>query len=942
MNIELLTLSEIENVTGEKGNFTVTIKKNPRFIEEDKCIACGLCAEKCPKKVPDEYNADLNKRKAAYIKYGQTVPLKYAIDAENCIYHTKGRCRVCEKVCPTGAVNLDMTAEFVDLNVGAVVLAPGFKPFSPKGIDYYGYDEIPDVVTSLEYERFLSASGPSMGHLSRPSDGGVPEKIAWIQCVGSRNTNCADNGYCSSVCCMYSIKQAVMTGSHLDSDGEQVIFYMDIRAAGKDYERYYQASKEKGIKYVKARPHTLLRGPDNVGVVMTWAGEDGLFNEEYFDMVVLAVGLEAPEDAMKFSQQFDFDLTQYNFAETKSFNPVSTTRDGVFVTGAFHSPKAIPKSVIYASSAAADVEALLADSKGSLTKEKIWPKEKDIAGEEPKVGVFVCSCGTNIAGVIDVKDVTEYASTLPAVAYVENNLFTCSTDTQDLIAEKIKEKNLNRVVIAACTPRTHEPLFQETLQNIGLNKYMIEMANIRNQNSWVHPNEPEKATAKAKDQVRMAIAKVIRNYPLNDIEVNVTPKALVVGGGLAGMSSALSLATQGYETVILEKKAKLGGMAHELFETWKGENVKTELDHLLSAVEKNDRIRICTNTTLESVSGSVGSFIGEIKQDNNKETLEFGACVLATGGKAYVPDEYLYNQESRVITLLELDKILVQDKSSIEKADTTVFIQCVGSRDSQRPYCSRVCCTSAIKNAVFLKKMNPDMNIFVLNRDIRTYADREVLYKKARELGVIFISYNQTSKPEVVKDGEDLNVKIFDPISQLPLEITADYVVLSTAILPNDNSSLVDIFKCGVNSDGFLSEAHPKLRPVDSTVDGVFLAGLCHYPKPINESIAQGKAAASRAGVILSKKTMKLDAIKSHVTHHCDGCALCLDVCPYNAIELEEYEENGKKHKRIKTDKALCKGCGICAATCPKEGVVVEGFTQSQLKAQVDTILENA
>ena len=935
-----MTLSEIEDVKGKKGNFTITIKKNPRFVEEEKCIACGLCAEKCPKKVPDEYNAALNTRKAAYIKYGQTVPLKYAIDSKNCIYHTKGRCRACEKLCPTGAVNLDMQTDYVELNVGAVVLAPGFKPFSPKGIDYYGYDEIPDVVTSLEYERFLSASGPSTGHLSRPSDGGVPEKIAWIQCVGSRNTNCAENGYCSSVCCMYSIKQAVMTGSHLDSDGEQVIFYMDIRATGKDYERYYQSSKNKGVKYVKARPHTLLKGPNNVGVVMTFTSEDGTQNEEYFDMVVLAVGMEAPEDAMKLAHQFDFDLTQYNFAKTNSFAPVSTTRAGVFVTGAFHSPKAIPKSVIYASSAAADVATLLASSKGSLTKEKTWPEEKDIEGQEPKVGVFVCSCGTNIAGVVDVKEVAEYASTLPAVEYVENNLFTCSTDTQDLIAEKINEKNLNRIVIAACTPRTHEPLFQETLQDSGLNKYMIEMANIRNQNSWVHPNEPEKATAKAKDQVRMAVAKVVGSYPLNDIQVNVTPKALVVGGGLAGMSSALGLACQGYETIILEKEKNLGGVALDHFKTWKGEDVKSNLDMMLSEVKKNDNIRVCTKATLESVSGSVGSFIGKIKHEDSIETVEFGACVLATGGKAYTPDEYLYYQDSRVLTSLEFDKLLNQDKADIAKADTVVFIQCVGSRDDKRPYCSRVCCTSAIKKAVSLKKLDPAKNVFILNRDIRTYADREVLYKEARALGVIFISYTRNSKPEVFKDGDDIFVKIFDPISQLQLEIATDYVVLSTAILPNDNSSLVDIFKCGVNSDGFLSEAHPKLRPVDSTVDGVFLAGMCHYPKPINESIAQGKAAASRAGVILSNKTMKLDAIKAHVTQHCDGCALCIDVCPYSAIILEDYEENGKKHKMISTDKALCKGCGICAATCPKEGVVVDGFTQSQLKAQVDTILE--
>ncbi|MFO7749410.1 MAG: FAD-dependent oxidoreductase, partial [Desulfobacteraceae bacterium] len=524
--------------------------------------------------------------------------------------------------------------------------------------------------------------------------------------------------------------------------------------------------------------------------------------------------------------------------------------------------------------------------------------------------------------------------------HVENNMFTCSTDTQDLIAEKVREKGLNRVVIAACTPRTHEPLFQETLQGVGLNKYMIEMANIRNMNSWVHPAEPEKATQKAKVQVRMAVAKVAGNYPLDEIEVSVTTRALVIGAGMAGMNSAINLADQGYETILIEKGTTPGGVAADLNQTWKGEEIKTEVASLVSRVKNHDRIRFLTDTTLTSVSGSVGSFTGELTTGDTPETVEFGACILATGAQGYEPDEYLYREDPRVLTSLELDALVASDEAEAKSAGSTVFIQCVGSRDHQRPYCSRVCCAQSIKKAVLLKKLNPAMDIYILYRDIRTYADKEALYKEARDLGVLFIRYSLDRKPVVARNGDDLVVDTFDPIVQLPLQIQTDRVVLATAIVPNPTDSFVEMFKCGVNADGFLTEAHPKLKPVDSSVDGVFLAGMCHYPKPVDEAVAHGLAAASRAGVILSTKSLKLDGIKSHVTHNCDGCALCVDLCPYNAITLESYEEDGRTHKMIKTDKALCKGCGICAATCPKEGVVVNGFTPGQIRAQMDAILE--
>ncbi|MCG8615849.1 MAG: FAD-dependent oxidoreductase, partial [Desulfobacterales bacterium] len=531
--------------------------------------------------------------------------------------------------------------------------------------------------------------------------------------------------------------------------------------------------------------------------------------------------------------------------------------------------------------------------------------------------------------------------TLPHVAYVEENMFTCAQDTQDKLREIVAEKGLNRIVIAACTPRTHEPLFQETLQNTGLNKYMVEMANIRNMNSWVHPNEPEKATAKAKDQVKMAVAKVSRNFPLEDIRVNITPRALVVGGGLAGMSAARNLADQGYDTILVEKEAELGGVANSLLSTWKGEDVRTHTAEMKDAVGSHEKIQVHTGTQLTAVSGFVGSFTGELTSEAGTEDVEFGACVIATGGREAKPDQYLYGQDDRVMTSLDFNTRIAAGDGFVESLNAAVFIQCVGSRNEYRPYCSRVCCTQSIQKAVGLKKQKPEMDVMVLYRDIRTYADKEDLYHEARELGVIFIKYTRDRQPEVKTEGGDLLVEAFDPVLQLPVSIRTDAVVLATAIAPNATDAFVDLFKTSVNANGFLMEAHPKLKPVDSTVDGVFLAGICHYPKPIDEAIAQGRAAASRASVILSKTSLKLDAIKSSVTHNCDGCALCLDICPYNAIELVDYKgEDGKSHRRIRTQLALCKGCGICAATCPKEGVVVNGFTPGQLRAQVDAILE--
>ena len=939
LNIELLTLTEIDNLSGQPGNFQVTLRQQPRYVDMDKCIACGLCAQKCPRRVADEYQVGVGQRKAIYISYSQTVPLKYVIDKDHCIFFQKGKCKACEKFCPTGAINFEDSEQVRTLNVGSVILAPGYKPFDPRGLDLYNYDQLPDVVTGLEYERLLSASGPYQGHLVQPSTGREPKKIAWIQCVGSRNQACG-NGYCSTVCCMYAVKQSLVTAEHLHGgDVQQTIFFMDLRAHNKEFERYYNDAMAKGVRFIRSRPHSVDPGDKNIGARIFYVTEDGRQVLEDFDLVVLSVGLEAPADALELAAKFGLELDQYRFADTPSFAPVFTRQQGIYVCGAFSGPKSIPRSVTDASAAATAAAKNLVTARGTLTKEKTYPSERDVSGEEPRVGVFVCSCGINIANTVNVPEVVEYAKTLPYVQFVENNLFSCSTDTQVTMAAKIKEQNLNRIVVAACTPRTHEALFADTLREAGLNGYLLEMANIRNQNSWVHQQDPEAATAKAKDQVRMAVAKALRDFPLQRLSVEVSQRALVIGGGLAGLTAALDLADRHYETFLVEKADKLGGNAWHLNKTWKGEDIRANLQDLIARVENHPKITVLKQAEVKSVSGSVGNFQSEIDVAGRTETVSYGVAVLAIGAEEYKPSEYLYGQDARIKTHLEFDAELRERPDQVAKAGSAVFIQCVGSREPERMYCSRVCCTHSVHNAIKLKELNPDMQVYVLYRDIRTYGKREDIYTKARELGVLFIRYDLENKPRVRKEGENLSVEVVDPIVQLPVTIPADYLILASAIVPRSHEHLMELYKYNVNADGFINEAHPKLRPVDSLVDGLFIAGLCHHPKPIDESVSQAMAAVSRAGVILAKERMSLDAIKSYPTEKCDGCALCVDVCPYLAIKVEEYRENGQVHRRIVTDKALCKGCGLCAATCPKDGVEVHGFTLAQMQAQVDAVV---
>jgi heterodisulfide reductase subunit A2 len=920
----------VEQISGTAGDFSVRVVQHPRYIDVEKCIACGLCAEKCPKKVSNEYDAGLAKRKSAHVKYPQAVPLKYAID-NNCIYLNKGKCKACEKFCPTGAVNFEDREKELTLNVGAVIIAPGCSVYDPGVYDIYHYKTSPNIVTSLEFERILAATGPSGGHVLRPSDNKEPEKIAWIQCVGSRDLHPGSQPYCSGVCCTYAVKEAVIAKEHLKGGLDTAIFYIDIRTHGKDFEKYYNRARETGVRFVKSRITNILPADHPGDLVIGYVNESGQRIRETFGMVVLSVGFKVSETAVSLAQKLEIGLDPFQLATTGSFEPVQTSRPGIFVCGTFESPKDIPQSVIESSACAAMAEQTLTDSRGTLARIKEIPAETDVKGAPPRTGVFVCHCGTNIAGFLDVPDLVEYAKTLPHVAYVEDNLFSCSQDTQEQMTRVIKEQNLNRIVVAACTPRTHEPLFQETVLNAGINKYLFEMANIRNQCSWVHSNEKENATQKAKDLIRMAVAKVSLLAPLYDPEIDVNPSALVVGGGISGMTAARNLAKQGYFAHLIEKSDTLGGQAVNLYETWDGEDVQAKLAELVQEVASDPNINILTNSQVKKVDGFVGNFKTTVDMAGQEQVIDHGVAIIATGAQEFKPDQYLYGKDPRVLTGLELDRKFIDNTLAADDIRSAVFIQCVGSRIKERPYCSKVCCTHSVKNALALKTRKPDMAVFVLYRDMRTYGLREALYREAREKGVVFVRYDVDKPFTVSNANRELAVRCFSTMFQREMEIKPDLLVLATAVVPPQDNPVAALFKVPLNEDGFFVEAHVKLQPIDFATKGVYVCGLAHSPKPVDEAVAQGLGAASRAGTFLSKKKVFGNAVVSGIDERlCRGCRICQQACPYQAIDFME------DSIVCRVNPAVCTGCGSCAAVCPTGAASVFYFDDEKVLAMVE------
>jgi len=941
-HIEIITYANITKLEGTIGNFTVTIEENPRYIDTSKCSGCGDCFEVCPVKVPNEFDHKLSLRGAIYRYFPQAVPNIATIDMDYCI-----NCGLCELVCVPDAINRNDKPKIREIKVYAIIVATGFEEFDPTVKRNLGYGIYPNIITGTQFERLLSASGPTEGQVRRLSDGKIPKNIAWIQCVGSRDVT-INQPYCSRVCCIWATKQAMIAKEH-HPEINTYIFYMDLRAYGKGFEEYYQRGKyEAGINYIRSRPAE-INETDNRNLIIYYEDIISAKAAELdVDLVVLSSAIKAPESNKQLAETLGVELDKYGFFKEKAISsPLETTVDGIYLCGCSAGPKDIPDSVSQASGAASKALAIVAETNFEVNKEVV--KEtgillQDIRDEEPRIGVFICHCGRNIGGYLDVEDVTKYAKKLPNVEFATNNLFTCSEATQTLIKKAIQDNKLNRIVVASCSPRTHESLFRTTCKEAGLNESLFEMANIRDQCSWVHSHEWKNATDKAKDLTAMAIAKARLLKPSVRKRLKVIPEALVIGGGIAGLTAANDLAKMGFDVHLVEKERYLGGLLRDmttLFPT--NESTENILKEKIKNISNNPKIHTYLNTTIENVGGFIGNFKITLSGDNNKK-IEVGTVIIATGGKEFKPIGYYgYSLHKNIMTLLEFDQAL-KKKKKLPKNITNIFlISCVGSKEkeiSNRTYCCRVGCAAILKTARRLSEVYPNAHIHILHQDIRLVEKiAEEYYSEVRKLPqVYFIRYKEENKPNVVISESGITISFHNIFTGEDYSYPADLILLTTPLVNSSSAKeLSQLFKVPLGTDGFFQEAHIKLRPLDFATDGIYVCGTAHSPKNVSDSISQASGAAARASIPMRLGQVVAETNIATVDPTlCVGCGTCGSVCPYGAISFHPIDLISH------VNEAICKGCGVCAVTCPAKAITMQGFTDLQILNQISEALHGS
>jgi heterodisulfide reductase subunit A len=834
--------------------------------------------------------------------------------------------------------SLKPTSE-AEIEVGAVVLAAGFGSFDPSSAtDIYGYAQFPNVVTSIELERLLSGTGPTQGKLLRPSDGAEIKKIAWLQCIGSRNLT-LDADYCSSACCMFSLKEAVLAKERSGGALDAAIFYMDMRTFGKDFQRYRERAEDiHGVRLVRSRVHTVESEGPNGAVRLQYTDISGVPKAELFDLVVLATGQRPPDGAEILAEATGIERNAWGYCRLKDFSLSGTARDGVFLSGSFSGLMDISESLIQAGSASFGASSLVQSKGGGLAEvQKEQETYRNVSRQLPRIAVALCTCGGTLRKVTNASGPAEMVAKEADVVQAIEIERLCTREGWTELQAKFSEKKPNRVLIGACLPYVYTRKLKELGEAVGLNPLLMDVVDIRSSFFVEEGIKKSQVQNKILTAVRMGLAKLRGVDPVERPARDIVQRALVVGGGIAGMTAALGIADHGFEVDLIEQGPELGGNLRSIHRTLTGNDPRDLLDTTVARVEKQAHIRVHKNARVIHSQGRLGHFITTIEKKGGEGTaIEHGVTILASGAAEAATESYSYGQCDAVLTQHELEERLHAGAVKPSDLKSVVMVQCVDSREKgAKNYCSRICCSTALKNALYLKEQNPDTDVYILYRDMMTYGFLESYYTKARRTGVVFVQYDTGDKPKVSIENGRPAISALDPILGRELVLKPDLLVLSTGIDPRGNRQIARIFGVETNEDGFLLEAEPKWRPVDSLKDGIFLCGLAHSPRSVAESIATAEAAAQRALGVLNRESVAACSLVADVRHSlCSLCERCIAACPYGARFYDEDEE------KVLVDEIVCQGCGTCAATCPNSASVLRGYRDRQVLSILDAALE--